>query len=304
MARSSKKGKLFQLFKNDFKITFFHKPSMLEDDIFYYIILDDIIKLKIKMIYGAIVIDDIIPLTTMYLIKEYETLINIFINQKDFTVLISLTGNTSAFSSVCMKVDAPIVEDPRFICISKNAYDNLREYYKDDISKYGFYLLSVKDTPEPNQQTNQDNNNPGIEAGKVPLIDKIMTKLQDKYKKSMEVITEYDTWKLGKILKISGIQFKLSYDEERKRIDLSDFLLDEMERYIDLMSIFEIFEGYSSSRVSIILHNNTNSNILLSICEVKGYPIMIPDDNNHSLSINQKYRQSVFGDYKIEKKHF
>lgn len=291
MARH-KKGKLFQLFKDRFKITFFYKPSMIDDDIFYYIILEDVIKLKIKLIYGAIVVDDIIPLSSVYLAKEYETLIDIFIHQTDFTVLISLTGNTIAFSSACIKINAPIVDDPRFLCIPRNLYDNLRDYYKDDTSKYGFYLLAVKDIPEgePEQQS--------VEAGKIPLIDKIMTKLQDTFNHKIDVVTEYDSWALGKILNINGIKFKLTYDENNKIVGLHNFMLDEMDSFMDLLTLCSTLEQYAK-RANIILYN-VMSNQLVNICESRGYK-NLRDNSKNTLSINQKYQQSIFGDYRIEK---
>ena len=45
-----RRNKLFDLFKTGFRITLYYKPSGEGDDVFYYFILDEIIKLKIRKI--------------------------------------------------------------------------------------------------------------------------------------------------------------------------------------------------------------------------------------------------------------
>ena len=296
MARS-KKGKLFQLFKNDFKITFYYKPTMLDDDVFHYIILDDLVKLKIKVIHGTLVIDDIIPLSTTYLAKIYDELIELFTKQIDFTVLVSLTGNTSAFASACIKVNAPIVDDPRFICIPKNLYDKLKEYYKGDESKYGFYLLAIREIEE-----NEVIEETSIEAGKVPLIDKIMTKFEEKYKTQFKIVAEYDNWKLGKIISINGIQFKITFDESTKTVGLYNFNIYEMKSYFDLIDICNVLEEYSK-RGSIIIYD-VESPQLNDICVSKGYKNLSESNDPKMLSFNQRYTSKTFGTYKIERNLF
>ena len=96
MASRNKKGKIHGIFKNEFHISFFHKPSMEETDIYYYMILDDIIFIKMRL-YGDIVliIEELYPLTSSYIAPEYEKLFNILKNQTVVTVVISLIGNTS-----------------------------------------------------------------------------------------------------------------------------------------------------------------------------------------------------------------
>ena len=58
----NKKNKIFDLFKTGFKITFFYKPTMEFEDDHYYVILDDVIEIGIKIINNVAVIDNIVSL--------------------------------------------------------------------------------------------------------------------------------------------------------------------------------------------------------------------------------------------------
>lgn len=292
MARS-RKGKLFNLFKDRFKITFFYKPTMAEDDTFYYIILDDLLKLKIKIIHGTLVIDDIIPVSTAYMVKVYDSLIETLTQQTDFTVLVSLTGNTSAFSSSCIKCGAPIVVDDRFISIPKNLYMKLKEYYKDDESKYGFYLLAVRDISDAEIV---DENT--IEADRIPLINKIMSKFEDKYGERFSIKIDCDDWARGKLIDMRGIQFKLTFDESINCVEVHDINTVELVSYFDLVVMCDILEMYCD-KGDIILHD-INSPQLYDICTARGYR-QINESKQKLLSFNQRYTQMSFGDFKIEK---
>lgn len=292
MARS-RKGKLFNLFKDKFKITFFYKPTMEGADIFYYIILDDLLKLKIKVVHGTLVIDDIIPVSTAYMAKIYDSLMEILTQQTDFTVLVSLTGNTSAFSSSCIKCGAPIIDDDRFLSIPKNLYLKLKEYYKGDESKYGFYLLAVRDIEEGEFV---DENT--IEAGRIPLIDKIMSKFEEKYGDSFSIKSDYGDWTKGKIIDIKGIRFKITFDESINCIGIYDIDTTEMNSYFDLVGLCDTLETYC--RKGDIVIYDIESPQLNDICESKGYR-RINQSKQKMLSFNQRYTQVTFGDYKIEK---
>ena len=291
MARS-RKGKLFNLFKDKFKITFFYKPTMIDDDIFYYIILDDLIKLKIKIIHGTLVIDDIIPVSTTYMAKVYNSLIEILTQQTDFTVLVSLTGNTSAFSSACIKCGAPIIDDDRFLSIPKNLYLKLKEYYNGDESKYGFYLLAVKDIDDEFIDENT------IEAGKIPLVDKIVSKFEEKYGRSFCIKSDYGDWAKGKIIEIKGIRLKLTFDQSTNCVGLHNIDTRDMSSYFDLVGLCDILEMYC--RKGDIIIYDIESPQLNDICKARGYR-HINESKQKMLSFNQRYTQVTFGDYKIEK---
>lgn len=295
MARS-RKGKLFNLFKDRFKITFFYKPTMVEDDTFYYIILDDLLKIKIKIIHGTLVIDDIIPMSTAYMAKIYDALIETLTQQRDFTVLVSLTGNTSAFSSSCIKYEAPIVVDDRFISVPKNLYTKLKEYYKDDESKYGFYLLAVRDIEE-----NEIVDEGTIEAGRIPVINKIMSKFEDKYGDKFFIKIDCDDWTKGKLIEMRGVQFKLTFDESTNHVGVYNINTAELVSYFDLVVLCDILEIYCE-KADIVLYD-IESPQLYDICTTRSYR-QINQSKQKMLSFNQRYTQTSFGDFKIEKYSF
>lgn len=142
MARS-KKSKVFDLFKSDFKISFFYKPSFENGDDFYYIVLDDIIELRLKVIRGVIVIDMVVPTTKSYVTPIYDKLIKTIMNQSKVTVLVSTIGDTYGIHQACILNNAPIIEDEDFITVSKPMYQKWKNQNPNDLSKFGFYILAV-----------------------------------------------------------------------------------------------------------------------------------------------------------------
>ena len=294
MARP-KKGKLFNLFKDSFRITFFYKPSMSEDDIFYYIILDDEIKLKLRLIHEAIVIDDVIPLTTSYLAKSYEKMIELLVNQSEFTVLVSLIGNATTFSSACIKYGAPVIEDYRFITVPMSFYNKLKEYYKDDKTKYGFYLLAVRDFQGGENQITES-----IEAGNVPIIDQVFNHLKTKYGNDMKIISEQDTWELGKLIDIKGFRFQLKYFKDRREIQIYEPCISTDCSYFNIIDVFTEFENFCK-KISITIVNTASPSIA-DICNGKGY-IRTDQSSKHMLFANRMYSSTAnsFGSFKIDK---
>ncbi len=143
-----KKDKLFDLFKSGFKINLFYKPTMKDGDDFYYIILDDTLRLKVKKIDNVYVIDDITSLTAVYIKPIYEQLIRYIMAQSDLTVLVSMTGDSVPIQQACVACNAPLKSDDRYITVPLGYYNRLKSFYGDDITKYGFYILSVSDNED------------------------------------------------------------------------------------------------------------------------------------------------------------
>ena len=146
MAARNKKGKIHGIFKSAFQVSFFHKPTMEETDIYYYIVLDDVIFIKMRLLYDIVlVIDEVTPLTMSYLSQEYNSLFNLLKDQTSVSVLVSLVGNTSAFGKTCRDHEAPIVEKEEFLDCSMMFYNKFKNYCRNDISRYGFYLISLRE---------------------------------------------------------------------------------------------------------------------------------------------------------------
>ena len=138
------KDLVFQMLKKSFQVNLFYKPTMESGDDHYHIIIDNVIKMTLVVIgNNFIVIDGIQPLTSSYIHKIYDTLIDCLINQTEFTVLIQRLGDTHAIDDACVKHDVPIVVDDRFITIPKKLYNMYMRYYGDNQDSYGFYLLAV-----------------------------------------------------------------------------------------------------------------------------------------------------------------
>ena len=146
MASRNKKGKIHGIFKNEFHISFFHKPSMEETDCYYYMILDDVIFIKMRLLADIfLIIEDLYPLTSSYISQEYEKLFNLLKTQSVVTVLVSLIGNTSAFRQTCLGHDAPVIDDERFVDYPQTFYNKYKNYCGNNSSMYGFFLIALKD---------------------------------------------------------------------------------------------------------------------------------------------------------------
>ena len=280
MAGRNRKGKIFALFKDDFKITFFYKPSMELDDIFYVLILDDLLKLKLNINGDTLIIDDIIPLTEAYLASTCDTLIHILKNQKISTVLISLLGNTQCIHTACMKHNVPIVEDDRYITVSKPLYDRFKQYYQNDSEKYGFYLLSVREEDTTKQ------------IGCTTPVTTMKSMLLSKYDiVNYEENKELHTTKF----EVKGISFELDYSENDhhyifiKQIDISN-----INTYIDLLELFELFEKMDFSPYKLIVYGVQDSNVY-QICNLRRYPKVSLETE----SSNRAFLQSTFGNFLI-----
>lgn len=157
MASRNKKGKLHGIFKSQFQISFFYKPSMEGMDIYYYLVLEDILFLKLRFVENTVlIIEDITPLTSSYMEKEYERLFTFLKEQTTITVLVSLIGNLGAFRQTCMRMDAPLIEDDRFIAYPEPFYQKYKNYCGNDATRFGFFLLALNEDsfkePSPNEK--------------------------------------------------------------------------------------------------------------------------------------------------------
>ena len=146
MARMrSKKSKILTVFEQVGEVTFFHKPNYVGDDMFHYVIIMNRIRLRLRMYGKVMVIDDITPLTMALQPTLYKSLAETLFSQKEFTVLVSILGNTGVLHSDCARLTGLIVADDQFITQPKTYYQEMRTYYQNDESKYGFYLLAAQE---------------------------------------------------------------------------------------------------------------------------------------------------------------
>lgn len=275
MSRKRKPNEISALFKDAFTITFIHKPTMERDDQFYYVILDNDVRLRLKLFGTILVVDEVIPITLKYLPNTYDNLVNLFINQTKYTVLVSIIGNTSQLSNACMKVDAPIVEDTRFITIPIQVYERLKEYYKKDLKKCGFYLLSVSDKEEITTntstkhdvlvETDEEDDDillEPIEIGVQPLMNRFL----DMFRMDNEVVVKEADILHDVRLEVLGIKCRVQVNLDETELYISDMELGNDYRYTEAVEFYKRLTDFLDE-VSNIYIDSVKSFELNQICE-------------------------------------
>lgn len=308
MARN-KKSKIFDLFKVGFKITFFYKPTMEFGDDHYYIILDDVIELRIKIINNVAVIDTAMAISQSYIKPLFEKVIETIMGQEEITVIVSIMGDTLPLHQYCIGHGAPVIDDEQYVTVSKNFYAKWKAH-TNDVSKYGFYVLSVSEdtapvTPEPKEMKPVAVDKP-IEKKSVPKKEPIPpvfgnSKI-DKLKEIMQKVYPDMTFSLlsENILQCAFTPentFNLEIVENALYIkDLMQQSADNMNlvKTMTLINTFEQFipiipDIFIVSVMSIEIHR---------ICSAKGYALV---EEAQKLPLNKLFKQAFhgFGTYKI-----
>ena len=305
MART-KKNKVFDLFKNDFKISFFYKPTMNNDDIFYYIVLDDVIGVRARLFDRILVIVSVVPITSSYVKPLYDKMIDTFMQQSELSVLVSLLGNTSVLHQAIRTHDAPIIEDDRYITVSNEFYTKVKNQFRDS-SKHGFYLLSVHDgssideaDEEPVSDEYVPKEVPVSQPEPEPEITRSMIDdVKDIIKKHIEDIV-IDENEEGRTIFNMTEKDSFSIRIEDNSIYIEDVLSD-MESTFNLIKInqlINVFEDFLSITPNVYIMKLTNE-IVHGICKGKQYERI---DGNNQVMYNKHVQQFIgnnFGSYKI-----
>lgn len=250
MSRKRKRNEVEALFKESFTVSFIHKPSMeTTEDTFYYIVLDDLVRLRIKLFGNIMVIDEVTPLTMKYMADVFKTLIELLTNQDKYTVLISILGNTTSIRESCLNM--VLIEDDRFITVPLQYYKRMVDYYKGDISKYGFYLLSVvEDGQQADEPTKTESSRvtdlkdldlpdevdmgPPIIIGVKPLIDRFIDFLSETYTVEEDGLR---TNAEARLL-INGVHFRAKTNENESDVTITNIRFDEEYRRTDGVRLF------------------------------------------------------------------
>lgn len=271
MARK-KNDKVFDLFKRAFKITFFYKPTNVVGDMFYYITLDDVIRLKVAVIRNAIVIDDVIPLTHNYITPLYEKMVSTIMNQTEQTVLISLLGNTSVVHQACVKCGAPMVEDERYITVAKSYYSKIKASSKS-IAEYGFYILSVSEMEDTVD-----------EIGKETVMMKVTNKIKTFYPKILVNAIDDNTTRFT-IEETDEFIIECSKQTIMIRGFCQPGYVLNFVKIVDFINLFESFLDYTND-VYIV---GVNSEEVYRICTAKNYELL-----SEPTMLNNKIFKQVF----------
>ena len=297
----SKKNKLFDLFKTGFKITLFYKPTMADGDEFYYLILDDVVKLKIKDIQNVFVIDDVIPITSTYINPIYEKIVRHIMSQDKVTVLMSLTGNALHAQQACIACNAPVKEDERYITIPLGYYRKLKAFYNDDVSKYGFYILSVSDDDsseeyvgtrtKKKEEPKTLNDTPiGVEPPLTTIGKIIQQEMKNEYRQiniepraNNSIACRYDI--------DPDAEFVVELNDDG--IYIKDFLQKKeyAPNLIKILAFVRTFEKFKSVHPNIYILNVSNQE-LFGICNAKGFTQIYEEQR---LPMNKLFKQAFHG---------
>lgn len=257
---SKRMGKVFSMFKSGFSIDLYHKPSMVDEDIYYYIILDNSVKIKATIKRDIFIITEISKLSpNAYLTNFYKKLIKFLQEQTFFTVLIDKTGSVYDITDVCLNMGIETVEDKRLITIPEIVYDKLVSIYNNDLTYYGFYLIQVV---EPKIKE------PDIIVGN-NLSDRLNSYIISKDNNSSVSFTDNQHPDYNYILSYKNNLIKMYLYIENNNINIvSVESKPDCSRiyYIELLEYLEKFD----KKVTFIFRN-VNNKLLYEICGVRNY---------------------------------
>lgn len=294
------KSKLFDLFKSDFKITFFHNPSFTESgDDYYYIVLDDMIRLRIKRVNGVAVIDSVCSITKSYVSPIYDKIISVIKNQTNLTVLISNLGDTFPIRQSCINHGLPLIEDETYITVPQVVYQKWKKQNEGDLSRYGFYIISVSDTPimePPTPKSVNTNNSKKIkELDTLPtptFSNKTMAPFNDILKKGIpEIIIEESTKTSIRCYLPDNEEFSVEYIEGILYIKE---LLQNPETTMNLVKIstlLTVIESFGKVAREVYIVNIQNAT-LYRLCSAKGYEFVKEESK---LPLNNLFKQAFSG---------
>lgn len=305
----SKRNKIFDLFKTGFKITFFYKPTMEFNDEYYYVILDDTIELRIKVINNVAVIDTVKSLSQSYVKPLFDKIVTLIMEQSNLSVIVSIIGDTGVLHQACSNHGAPLIEDDQFVTVSKGFYNKWKAH-TNDVSKYGFYLLSVSDDEPQKVEQPKSEQISDTKSEKPPIETKKLIEPKDnRFDKIKSIIHKDFPNMTFDIISKTNLQCSFSEDNFFNMEIVDDILYiknlmqtgDQSINFVKLMMLVNCFESAISIIPDIFIINVTNVE-LHRICDAKRYMCI---DETHKLPLNNLFKQAFqgFGSYKITINH-
>ena len=284
MAKPGKKKKnpIYELFESNYDIDFFYKPSSENIDVFYYIVLDNTVRLAIKV-----------------------ELLTFLRNQTKFTVIISRIGYTDAICVTCDKMEFPLVDDTRFLTVPGRLYDKMKLKYQHDVNKYGFYIVTVNDSELESFDTNCDDDtdeltvsDPTISEDIIvedqPVLDKEPDGLIDKfitYLNTSRFVSNVLPLDKGKAtFEWAGIN--VTFEKNGTIISILEVESPDNVSAVQYMALFQFLEGFLSSS-NIIIEMVTNP-IVYKVCRARDYKRVMH-------SINVRLSANTFGTFELSK---
>lgn len=298
MAKDFHNDPLFKVLKEYFRVNLFYKPSMIDMDVRYHVVLDSQIIIQFQVVAtDFLVIDNIVPMTTEYIPKTYDDLVKCLMNQTEFSVMIFRLGNTTVIDNACVNNNVPIVLDEKFITIPKKLYSMYLRLHQKNTDMCGFYLLALNgdlDSIEiitPTQSTKQ-------EPKPKPIKKEILTPepVEEDIpvvntNRAIDIIVQqlislFSTAKLnyeGDVICFQNDMFTMNFQLNGAVLELTNFSqLESGTSGIEYMKFFATLEKMLHIiPISII---NVKSKILDTICQTRGYDKIV---GTYTLNQNQ-----------------
>ena len=143
---ASYKDTIFDIFKPKYKIDLFYKPTGIEDDLFYHIVLDSTILIILRYYEDTkvIILRDIMQLSpTGYIPSFYDTLVEFLKEQTNFTIVADRLGNTHVIDNACIRAGIPTLHNNIYSVIPKKLRQMYDQFYSSQPNKTGLYVFSV-----------------------------------------------------------------------------------------------------------------------------------------------------------------
>lgn len=302
MAKDFHNDPLFKVLKEYFRVNLFYKPSMVDLDVRYHVVLDSQIIIQFQVVAkNFLVIDNIVPMTTEYIPKTYDNLIKCLVNQTEFSVMIFRLGNTTVINDACVNNNIPIVMDEKFITIPKKLYSMYLRLYQKNTDMCGFYLLALNGDLD-----NIDIITPHETKKEEPVKEEVVEEMEPEETNTSQEAIDVVKRRLKSLFINSKIcdtdktnEFMLVTDHFVVYFRLNGIILELFEmRQVDdtvlisgitYMSFFAILEELLTViPISIV---NVKSKILSTICQTRGYNKLI---GTYTLNRNE------FGSYSMK----
>ena len=240
-------SKIYGIFSSMGQISMFHEPSMKYDDVFFYILLENSIMIKFKIVDNIIVIYQCYCKSMSYNKEIYEKILMTLYEQKSFSVIISLIEYIGDLKKTCAKLGFPLVENNETYC-NHPIYTKLLGLFPEKLQIHGLYLVNLVD----------DN----MSHDSVDLDKKVIQTLTERYK-HIEVDDNTGILSLNK-------EIQIKYLIINDILYITYFNYDVNQSFMMLLPILELFESLEKYFSRIILYRTTSSN-LYELCKFKKY---------------------------------
>lgn len=291
MARGTKKNKFVSILKTGFDITFYYKPNGTVDEP-YCIVLNDLLRLRYKIVNGTIVIIDAHPMSIVVdMEKYYNKLIKLLISQSGCTILIDTFESTWVLNQVCQSMKIPIVEDMEFSSISQTMWDRYKDTYNDPIH-CGFYLLSVVDDNDDEDMLEVNpikvNNTSAIQ-----ILHDGLSKVVDTTVGTLSLIKAND---YTCTIDFMGIKFKATVINNT--IYITSMILGKNVDVTIVWKLIQALTAYISTHINVVMVHVTND-IMATVCAGYGFSKIHSSKLPSDLGGDLLLYSASYGNYEI-----